>query len=159
MRFDDIGFDPHAVILGLAKPLIAQVNQVLGPVRGVVAELLKPLPVFKDLGVNASLLDVAYLFGFVNPETERFIRALGKVAGLEGAAGGVRPEGKVRLLPFTVSGDVRSLAIHPASTTHSQLTPEEQAKTGVTDGYVRLSIGIEHIDDIIADLDQALAAA
>jgi O-acetylhomoserine (thiol)-lyase len=56
-------------------------------------------------------------------------------------------------------GDARSLAIHPASTTHSQLTPEEQAKTGVTDGYVRLSIGIEHIDDIIADLDQALAAA
>jgi O-acetylhomoserine (thiol)-lyase len=56
-------------------------------------------------------------------------------------------------------GDARSLAIHPASTTHSQLTPEEQQKTGVTDGYVRLSIGIEHIDDIIADLDQALAAA
>jgi O-acetylhomoserine (thiol)-lyase len=56
-------------------------------------------------------------------------------------------------------GDARSLAIHPASTTHSQLTPEEQAKTGVTDGYVRLSVGIEHVDDIIADLDQALAAA
>ena len=55
-------------------------------------------------------------------------------------------------------GDARSLAIHPASTTHSQLTPEEQLATGVTDGYVRLSIGIEHIDDIIADLDQALAA-
>ena len=56
-------------------------------------------------------------------------------------------------------GDARSLAIHPASTTHSQLSPEEQAKTGVTDNYVRLSIGIEHIDDIIADLDQALAKA
>ncbi len=56
-------------------------------------------------------------------------------------------------------GDARSLAIHPASTTHSQLTPEEQAKTGVSDGYVRLSVGIEHIDDIVADLDQALAAA
>ena len=56
-------------------------------------------------------------------------------------------------------GDARSLAIHPASTTHSQLTPEEQLKTGVTDGYVRLSIGIEHIDDILADLDQALKAA
>jgi O-acetylhomoserine (thiol)-lyase len=56
-------------------------------------------------------------------------------------------------------GDARSLAIHPATTTHSQLTVEEQAKTGVTPGYVRLSIGIEHIDDIIADLDQALAAA
>jgi O-acetylhomoserine (thiol)-lyase len=56
-------------------------------------------------------------------------------------------------------GDARSLAIHPASTTHSQLTPEEQEQTGVTDSYVRLSVGIEHIDDIIADLDQALKAA
>ena len=55
-------------------------------------------------------------------------------------------------------GDARSLAIHPASTTHSQLSPEEQLATGVTDGYVRLSIGIEHIDDILADLDQALTA-
>ena len=56
-------------------------------------------------------------------------------------------------------GDARSLAIHPASTTHSQLSAEEQAQTGVTPGYVRLSIGLEHIDDILADLDQALAAA
>ncbi|GAB4368356.1 MAG: PLP-dependent transferase [Kiloniellaceae bacterium] len=56
-------------------------------------------------------------------------------------------------------GDARSLAIHPASTTHSQLSPEEQAATGVTDGYVRLSIGLEHIDDILADLDQALTAS
>ena len=55
-------------------------------------------------------------------------------------------------------GDARSLAIHPASTTHSQLTAEEQFKTGVTDGYVRLSIGIEHVDDILADLSQALGA-
>ena len=55
-------------------------------------------------------------------------------------------------------GDARSLAIHPATTTHSQLSAEEQIQTGVSDGYVRLSIGIEHIDDIIADLDQALAA-
>ena len=56
-------------------------------------------------------------------------------------------------------GDARCLAIHPASTTHSQLTPEEQLQTGVTDGYVRLSIGIEHEDDILADLTQALEAA
>jgi O-acetylhomoserine (thiol)-lyase len=56
-------------------------------------------------------------------------------------------------------GDARSLAIHPASTTHSQLTPEEQLRTGVTDGYVRLSIGIEHPDDIITDLSQALTMA
>jgi O-acetylhomoserine (thiol)-lyase len=56
-------------------------------------------------------------------------------------------------------GDARSLAIHPATTTHSQLSAEEQLKTGVTENYVRLSLGIEHPDDIIADLDQALAAA
>jgi O-acetylhomoserine (thiol)-lyase len=56
-------------------------------------------------------------------------------------------------------GDARSLAIHPATTTHSQLSPEDQAASGVTPGYVRLSVGIEHIDDILADLDQALAAA
>lgn len=56
-------------------------------------------------------------------------------------------------------GDARTLAIHPASTTHSQLSPEDRLATGVSEGYVRLSIGIEHIDDIIADLSQALEAA
>lgn len=53
-------------------------------------------------------------------------------------------------------GDAKSLAIHPASTTHSQLSPEEQQATGVTPDFIRLSIGIEHIDDILADIDQAL---
>ena len=53
-------------------------------------------------------------------------------------------------------GDARSLAIHPASTTHSQLNEKELAASGVTQSYVRLCIGIEHIDDIIDDLDQAL---
>ena len=56
-------------------------------------------------------------------------------------------------------GDARTLAIHPASTTHSQLSDEEQLSTGVTPGYVRLSIGIEHIDDILEDIQQALEAA
>jgi O-acetylhomoserine (thiol)-lyase len=55
-------------------------------------------------------------------------------------------------------GDAKTLAIHPASTTHQQLSPEEQTATGVTADYVRLSIGLEHVDDILADLDQALAA-
>jgi O-acetylhomoserine (thiol)-lyase len=55
-------------------------------------------------------------------------------------------------------GDARSLAIHPATTTHSQLSAEEQFATGVSAGYVRLSVGIEHIDDIISDLDRALTA-
>ena len=56
-------------------------------------------------------------------------------------------------------GDVRSLVIHPASTTHSQLTPEEQALSGVTPGLVRLAVGIEHVDDILADLDAGFRAA
>jgi O-acetylhomoserine (thiol)-lyase len=53
-------------------------------------------------------------------------------------------------------GDAKSLVIHPASTTHQQLTPQERIETGVTDDFVRLSVGLEHIDDILADLDQAL---
>jgi O-acetylhomoserine (thiol)-lyase len=56
-------------------------------------------------------------------------------------------------------GDAKSLAIHPASTTHGQLTPEEQASAGVTPDFVRLSIGLEDIEDILWDLDQALAVA
>ena len=56
-------------------------------------------------------------------------------------------------------GDVRSLVIHPASTTHSQLTPEQQLTSGVTPGLVRLSVGIENVDDLIADLETALEAA
>ena len=56
-------------------------------------------------------------------------------------------------------GDVRSLVIHPASTTHSQLTEEEQASTGVYPGLVRLSVGLESIDDILADLEAGFRAA
>ncbi len=56
-------------------------------------------------------------------------------------------------------GDAKSLAIHPASTTHSQLTPDEQEAAGVPIDFVRLSVGLEHIEDIIDDLDQAMAAA
>jgi O-acetylhomoserine (thiol)-lyase len=56
-------------------------------------------------------------------------------------------------------GDVRSLVIHPASTTHSQLTPEEQAQSGVTPGLVRLAVGLEGIEDILADLDAGFRAA
>ncbi|MDG7006092.1 MAG: O-acetylhomoserine aminocarboxypropyltransferase/cysteine synthase, partial [Nitrososphaerota archaeon] len=56
-------------------------------------------------------------------------------------------------------GDAKSLVIHPATTTHQQLTAEEQKATGVTDDYIRLSIGIEDFEDIRDDLDQALRAA
>jgi O-acetylhomoserine (thiol)-lyase len=56
-------------------------------------------------------------------------------------------------------GDAKSLIIHPATTTHSQLTESEQIETGVTEDYVRLSVGLESVDDLLADLDQALAKA
>jgi O-acetylhomoserine (thiol)-lyase len=56
-------------------------------------------------------------------------------------------------------GDARSLACHPATTTHRQLSPEELATAGVSEDLVRISVGIEHIDDIIADIDQALDKA
>jgi O-acetylhomoserine (thiol)-lyase len=56
-------------------------------------------------------------------------------------------------------GDAKTLAIHPASTTHSQLSPEEQEKSGLSPDFIRLSIGLEHIEDIIGDLDQALERA
>ncbi len=73
---------------------------------------------------------------------------------------GVRFYDALKLFKRLVNiGDVRSLAAHPASTTHRQMTPEEQASAKVTPDTIRLCIGIEHIDDIIADLDQALAAS
>ena len=53
-------------------------------------------------------------------------------------------------------GDAKSLAIHPASTTHGQLSAQEQLAAGITPDFIRLSIGLEHIDDIIADIEQAL---
>ena len=55
-------------------------------------------------------------------------------------------------------GDAKSLIIHPAATTHEQLSPEDQIASGVVPGLVRISVGIEHIDDILADLEQALGA-
>jgi O-acetylhomoserine (thiol)-lyase len=77
-----------------------------------------------------------------------------------GSAAGARFIDALQLVIRLVNiGDARSLATHPASTTHRQLSAEELAKAGVSEDMVRLSIGIEHIDDIIADIDQALDAA
>ena len=81
----------------------------------------------------------------------------GIVGGLEGGKAFYDALGLVKRLVNI--GDTRSLACHPASTTHRQMTIEEQAHAGVTPDLIRVSIGIEHIDDIIADLDQALAVA
>ena len=93
--------------------------------------------------------------------TEKYLtKGKGGLVGFElagGAEAGRAFIDQLKLIYHVANiGDSRSLAIHPASTTHSQLTPAEQAATGVSPGYVRLSVGIEHIDDIIADLDQAI---
>jgi O-acetylhomoserine (thiol)-lyase len=77
-----------------------------------------------------------------------------------GLPAGLRFYNALKLFKRLVNlGDAKSLACHPASTTHRQMTPAEQLAAGVGPGSIRLSVGIEHIDDILADLDQALAAA
>jgi O-acetylhomoserine (thiol)-lyase len=92
-----------------------------------------------------------------------YLKGYGGLVGFElvgGAEAGSRFIDALKLFYHVANiGDARSLAIHPASTTHSQLSPANQMASGVSPGYVRLSVGIEHIDDILADLDQALAAA
>ena len=82
-----------------------------------------------------------------------------KSDGVGGREAGARFLDALQLFTRLVNiGDVRSLATHPASTTHRQLNPAELARAGVSEETVRLSVGIEHIDDLLADLDQALAA-
>jgi O-acetylhomoserine (thiol)-lyase len=77
-----------------------------------------------------------------------------------GVEGGVKFYDALRLIKRLVNlGDAKSLACHPASTTHRQMTPDEQLKAGVTPEMIRLSVGVEHVDDILADIDQALGAA
>ncbi len=102
-----------------------------------------------------------------SPEKDRvkkyFQKGAGAIIGFGiagGAEAGKRFINGLRLVSHLANiGDAKSLAIHPASTTHQQLSSEEQHATGVTPDFVRLSIGIEHIDDIIDDIDQALAKA
>jgi len=77
-----------------------------------------------------------------------------------GLAAGKRFIESVRLLSHLANiGDAKSLVIHPASTTHQQLTPAEQQATGVTEDFLRLSVGIEDVEDIKEDIDQALRKA
>ncbi len=91
------------------------------------------------------------------PEGQGAIIGFGIKGGREA---GIRLINSVKLFSNLANiGDAKSLIIHPASTTHQQLTPEEQVSTGVTDDFVRLSIGLEDVNDIIADLDQALTAS
>jgi O-acetylhomoserine (thiol)-lyase len=100
-----------------------------------------------------------------SPEKTRADKYLKKGAGAiigfgikGGAEAGKKFINSLQLISHLANvGDAKSLAIHPATTTHQQLSAEEQLATGVTPDFIRLSIGIEHIDDIIADIEQALA--
>ncbi len=106
----------------------------------------------------------AHHTGEAAARTARYMtRGHGGLVGLElagGADAGRAFIDRLRMIYHVANiGDARTLAIHPASTTHSQLAAEEQMATGVSPGYVRLSVGLEHIDDILADLGQALEGA
>ncbi|MFH1784034.1 MAG: homocysteine synthase [bacterium] len=123
-----------------------------------VAEYLEKHP--KVTWVNYPGLDSS-------PEKEKVKKYLPKGAGAilgfgikGGAEAGKKFINSLELISHLANvGDAKTLAIHPATTTHQQLSEEEQAATGVTPDFVRLSIGIEHVDDIIADIDQALKKA
>lgn len=97
-------------------------------------------------------------------KNEKYLRGMGgpmvvfEIQGGE-SAGKAFIEGLELFSHLANVGDAKSLAIHPATTTHSQLTGEQQAAAGITPGLVRLAVGIEHIDDILVDLDKGLAAA
>ena len=99
-----------------------------------------------------------------HPDHERakkyFLKGTGAILGFGikgGAEAGKKFIDSLQLFSHVANvGDAKSLAIHPASTTHSQLTPEQQATAGVSPDFVRLSVGIEDIDDILWDLNQAL---
>jgi len=102
--------------------------------------------------------------GEAKARAEKYLQGgFGGLVGFELAGGeeaGIKFISALQLFYHVANiGDARSLAIHPASTTHSQLSAADRHATGVSEGYVRLSIGIEHIDDIIEDLTQALDAA
>jgi O-acetylhomoserine (thiol)-lyase len=100
-----------------------------------------------------------------SPERERTKKYLPKGAGAilgfgikGGAEAGRKFIDSLELISHLANvGDAKTLAIHPATTTHQQLSAEEQLATGVTPDFIRLSVGLEHIDDIIADIEQALA--
>ena len=138
--------------------------------RKTVARQLKPS--LDNLAIAPD--GTIYVSNMADNAVQAFNPATGELRTLTGGAvavpGGLKAEGDPRaagarfldaLQLFTRLvniGDAKSLATHPASTTHRQLNAEELAKAGVTEGMVRLSVGIEHIDDLLEDLHRALDA-
>ena len=121
----------------------------------LVANFLK-----KHQGVN-KVIYPGFQDGDNKKRAEKYLSdGFGPLVGFElkdGLEAGKKFIDSLKLLYHVANiGDARSLAIHPASTTHSQLSPEDQIRSGVTPGYIRLSVGIENIEDILNDIDQAL---
>ena len=130
----------------------------------MVRHVENALAVAKHLQKHSKVSWVNYPGLENSPEKERVKKYLPKGAGAiigfgvkGGAEAGKKFVESLELISHLANiGDAKSLAIHPATTTHQQLSAEEQLATGVTPDFIRLSIGIEHVDDIIADIDQAL---
>lgn len=184
--WDSFGNHENAVVRGIAFVLKARVQLLrdIGPAISpfnafLFLQGLETLPVRMKRHCENALKVAQWLqthpqVSWVNypglpthPDYERAMKYLpdgqGAIIGFGvkgGRNAGIRLINSVKLLSHLANiGDAKSLIIHPASTTHQQLTPEEQISTGVTDDYVRLSVGLENVDDIITDLEQALAAA
>jgi O-acetylhomoserine (thiol)-lyase len=171
---------PIAYILKARTTLLRDLGAVLSPFNAFLTlQGIETLPLRIERHVENANRVVAYLAkhkdvtrvihpsvqsGVARARADKYLN--GKYGGLVGfeLAGG-REAGRrfidgLELLYHVANiGDARSLAIHPATTTHSQLSVQDQFATGVSEGYVRLSVGLEHIDDILADLDRGFAAA
>jgi O-acetylhomoserine (thiol)-lyase len=180
LRFHD-ALAPAAYIVKLRVSLLRDVGAALSPFNAFLfLQGLETLPLRMErhsqnaLGVAQFLEEHSKVAWVLYPGLEchlthgtacryHYRGLFGAIVGF-GIAGG-REAGRrfvesTQLLSHLANiGDAKSLAIHPATTTHAQLTPEEQLACGVSDDFVRLSIGIETLDDIIADIDQALARA
>ncbi|MBX6744489.1 MAG: PLP-dependent transferase [Acetobacteraceae bacterium] len=171
---------PIAYILKARTTLLRDLGASLSPLNAfLILQGLETLPLrIREHSRNAlavadwladrkevtRVIHPAHLTGLAAERARKYLpEGQGGLLGFElagGAEAGRRFIDALQLFYHVANiGDARSLAIHPASTTHSQLSPAEQAATGVSPGYVRLSIGLEHIEDILADLDQALRAA
>jgi O-acetylhomoserine (thiol)-lyase len=171
---------PIAYILRMRVVLLRDIGAAMSPFNAFMfLQGLETLPLRMRAHCENAVKVAAYLDQ--HPKVEKVIfpgvqkgeprrRADAYLAGSYGALLGFELNGGREagrhfidslLLVYHVAniGDARTLAIHPATTTHSQLSAEDRLATGVSDGYVRLSIGIEHIDDILDDLGQALEAA
>jgi O-acetylhomoserine (thiol)-lyase len=148
-------FNAHEFLLGLETLLLRQKQHSANALD--IARWLKTHPLVNWVAYPGLPDDPSYKVA------SRYLkRGFGGIVGF-GIKGGLEAGKKfinsAKLLSHLANiGDAKSLVIHPASTTHQQLTPEEQAQTGVTPDYVRLSIGLEDLEDIKADIDQALRA-